>query len=89
MDGGIGGENSGLQARLRPDVSRSGRPQVGEEGAGSETAGHLASGGTAHSIADNEGADLGRDGTGVFVMAAAATDIGQHGVDEMVCGHGH
>lgn len=88
VDDSVGGVDGGLEAYLRFDVGGGRGSEMGEEGAGGEAAGDFAGGGTAHAIADDEGADLGGEGAGVFITAARATDIGQHGVDEVVGGHG-
>lgn len=82
VDDGVGGEDGGLKTGLRLGVGRRRGAKVLEKGGGGETAGDLAGGGSAHAVAHHKGADLRRDGAGILVVAAGATDIGQHGVDE-------
>ena len=88
MDDGVGGEDGGLEAGLGPGVAGDRIAEVREEGGGGEVAGDFAGGGSAHSVAHDKGAEIGGYDAGVFVMAAGATDIGQHGVDEVVSWHG-
>ena len=88
VDESVRGEDGGLQPCLRLGPGSGGSAEMIQKSAGSETAGDLTGSGPAHTIADDKGADLGRDRAGVFVMGAGATNIGQHGVDEMVSRHG-
>ena len=50
-------------------------------------AGDFAGGGTAHTIADDEGAGDGIGGAGVFISGADAAGVGEHGVNDSVGWH--
>ena len=58
-----------------------------EEGGGGEVAGDFAGGGSAHAIADDEGAGDGVGCAGVFVAGADETGVGEHGVNDSICLH--
>ena len=83
INGLIRGLDGGVEASLRLCGAR-GRSEVCEEGVGGEAAGDLSGGGSAHAVADDEGAGFGCGGAGVFIAMPDAAAVGKHGVDEAV-----
>ena len=71
LSGGFGRDAAG--------VGEDGMGEAVEEGFGGEMAGHFASGGASHAIADDEGAVLGQGGAGVLVGVAHTAAMGEHG----------
>ena len=82
LDGSV---ETGLRLR-RPGAARR-WGKMREEGVGGEIARDLSGGGSAHAIADDEGAGLWCGSAGVLIAMADATAVGEHGVDKVVRRH--